>query len=442
MSLDNRCGHTEVQNEQKCCDSSLPEQNHSYANMLKVLDACAEKLGVCWDDYVPLRYPERELTVSIPVEMDDGHVKVFTGYRVQHSSVRGPCKGGLRYSSDVDLDEVRTLAALMTWKCAVVNIPYGGAKGGVQCDPTKLSSQELMRITRRYTAMILPLIGPEKDIPAPDVNTNAQIMGWIMDTYSAFKGFTVPGVVTGKPIEIGGSLGREDATGRGVLFTINQIALKKGIDLNKASFAVQGFGKVGEAIARLLYQEGYRVVAISDISGGIYKEDGLDILDLSDYVKKNPSHLIEGYKAEGISSLANQELLTLGVDILVPSARENQITEDNAGDIKAKIIVEAANGPTTPEADQILNEKGITVVPDILSNAGGVVVSYLEWVQNIQCLMWDEKKVNSFLQEIMERSFQEVWEFHEQNKVPMREAAYMLALDRTIKARKIRGNFP
>lgn len=263
-----------------------------------------------------------------------------------------------------------------------------------------------------------------------------------MDTYSAFKGFTVPGVVTGKPVEIGGSLGREDATGRGVLFTINQIALKKGIDLNKASFAVQGFGKVGEAIARLLYQEGYRVVAISDISGGIYKEDGLDILDLSNYVKKNPSHLIEGYKAEGISSLANQELLTLGVDILVPSARENQITEDNAGDIKAKIIVEAANGPTTPEADQILNEKGITVVPDILSNAGGVVVSYLEWVQNIQCLMWDEKKVNSFLQEIMERSFQEVWEFHEQNKVPMREAAYMLALDRTIKARKIRGNFP
>lgn len=431
----------EIQKKQNYSSSFL-EQNHSYANMLSILDTCAEKLGVCWDDYAPLRYPERELTVSIPVEMDDGHIKIFVGYRVQHSSVRGPCKGGLRYSSDVDLDEVRTLAALMTWKCAVVNIPYGGAKGGVQCDPGELSSRELMRITRRYTAMILPLIGPQKDVPAPDMNTNAQVMGWIMDTYSMFKGFTVPGVVTGKPIEIGGSLGREEATGRGVLFTINQIALKKGVDLRRASFAVQGFGKVGGIVARLLYQEGYRIVAISDVSGGIYKEDGLDIMDVSNYVKENPSHLIEGYRAEGVLPLTNQELLTLEVDILVPAARENQITEDNAGDIKARIIVEAANGPITPEADQILSERSIIVVPDILSNAGGVVVSYLEWVQNIQSLMWDERKVNSFLRKIMERSFQEVWELQEQKQVTLREAAYMLALDRTIKARKIRGNFP
>jgi len=443
LTLDNSCYGNAAEDQQgQNYDRSFLEENHSYRNMLSTLDACAKKMGVCWDDYLPLRYPERELTVSIPVEMDDGHIKIFVGYRVQHSSVRGPCKGGIRYAPDVNLDEVRTLAALMTWKCALVNIPYGGAKGAVQCDPGELSSRELMKITRRYTAMILPLIGPEKDIPAPDVNTNSQIMAWIMDTYSAFQGFTVPEAVTGKPIEIGGSLGREEATGRGVLFTINQIARTKGIDLKKASFAIQGFGKVGRTIAQLLYQEGYRIVAVNDISGGIYKEEGLDIADLSNHVRENPSHLIEGYKAEGISSITNQELLTSEVDILIPAARENQITEDIAKDVKAKIIVEAANGPTTPEGDQILNEKGVVVVPDILSNAGGVVVSYLEWVQNLQALMWEERKVNAFLRKIMEKSFQDVWELQEQKKTTLREAAYMLALERTIKARKIRGTFP
>ncbi|QPM67769.1 Glu/Leu/Phe/Val family dehydrogenase [Atribacter laminatus] len=413
-----------------------------YENMLQLLDSAADQLGLSPDDYISLRSPERELTVSFPVEMDDGHIEMFTGYRVQHSSSRGPCKGGLRYAPDVTIDEVKALAAWMTWKCAVVNIPYGGAKGAVRCDPSKLTKKELMQITRRYTAMILPLIGPEKDIPAPDLNTNADVMGWIMDTYSMFKGFCVPGVVTGKPIEIGGSLGRREATGSGVAFVTNEIAKKMNIDLTQSSAAIQGFGNVGQAAAYLLNKEGCRIVAISDISGSFYREEGLNIQDMIEYTNHHPHHLLEGYQAPGITTINNQDLLSLKVDFLIPAAKENQITSENAGKIQAKAIVEAANGPTTFNADTILNERNIIVVPDILANAGGVVVSYFEWVQNIQSLMWDENEVNDLLLKIMNKAFNEVWSLHMKYHSSLRMAAYMLALNRVVKAKKMRGIFP
>jgi len=413
-----------------------------YENMLQLLDSAAEQLGLDLDDYISLRYPERELTVSLPVEMENGHIEMFTGYRVQHSSSRGPCKGGLRYSPDVTIDEVKALAACMTWKCAVVNIPYGGAKGAVRCDPSKLSRNELMKITRRYTAMILPLIGPEKDIPAPDINTDPDVMGWIMDTYSMFKGFCVPGVVTGKPIEIGGSLGRKEATGSGVTFITNEIAKKMNIDLTHSSVAVQGFGNVGQAVAYLLDREGCCIVAVSDISGSFFKKEGLNIPEMIEYTNHHPHHLLEGYTAPGVVAITNQDLLSLKVDFLIPAAKENQITSENADKIQAKVIVEAANGPTTFNADKILNEKNIIVVPDILANAGGVVVSYFEWVQNIQSLMWDENEVNALLLKIMSKAFNEVWDLHMQYHNSLRMAAYMLALNRVVRAKKMRGIFP
>ena len=412
-----------------------------YQNMLDVLDEAATNLGYTYNDYVTLRYPERELTVAVPVEMDDGRVEVFTGYRIQHSSSRGPCKGGIRFHPDVNPDEVKALAAWMTWKCAVVNIPYGGAKGGVQVDPTQLSKKELMRLTRRYTAAILPILGPEKDhIPAPDVNTNAAVMGWIMDTYSMFMGYPVPGVVTGKPIEIGGSLGRHEATGRGVSIITDEIAFRKGIDLQKCSIAIQGFGNVGGTTAKIFYDKGYRVIAVSDFSGGIFNHNGLDIGDVANFVSQSGS--LREYSAKGVTAISNQELLTLDVDILIPAALENQIDENIANDIKAKIVVEGANGPTTVEADKILSEKDVTLVPDILANAGGVVVSYFEWVQNLQAIFWDEHEVNSMLKKIMLRSFDEVYRLSSEKKVSLRMASYMLALDRVVKAKKIRGIFP
>lgn len=421
---------------------SEPSSPSLYESLVAFLDKVAEKLHLRPADYLPLRYPERELIVSFPVIMDDGRVEVFTGYRVQHSSARGPCKGGIRYSPEVTLDEVRTLAAQMTWKCAVANIPYGGAKGAVRCDPTKLSQEEIMRITRRYTAMILPLIGPERDIPAPDINTNPSVMGWIMDTYSVFRGYPVPGVVTGKPLEIGGTVGRKDATGRGVALIVKEIALREGIDLKKAKIAIQGFGNVGKAVACFLSRLGCRVVAVSDISGGVYGEEGIDVEELTIYVESHPQHLIEGYTARGVYPISNKELLTLDVDILVPAACERQITGEVAEKTRARIIVEGANSPTTFEADQILGQRGVTVVPDILANIGGVVVSYLEWVQNIQSLMWRETEVVALLEQIMTRSFQEVWRIHKGEGVPLRMAAYMLALSRVAEARKIRGIFP
>jgi glutamate dehydrogenase (NAD(P)+) len=411
-----------------------------FEEMLSVLDMAAERLGFSLSDYNALRYPERELKVAVPVEMDDGTIRIFEGYRIQHSSSRGPCKGGIRFHQDVDLDEVKALAALMTLKCAVVNIPYGGAKGAVQVNPAELSKRELNRLTRRYTAAILPLIGPERDIPAPDVNTDAQIMGWIMDTFSMFKGYAVPGVVTGKPIEIGGSLGRKEATGRGVSIVTDEIAFRQGIAMQKAKIAVQGFGNVGRTAAQIFFEKGYTVVGISDVSGGIYNNKGLNIEELAKYadVKKT----IKGYSEKGSCEITNEDLLELDVDILIPAALENQITEEIARKVKARIIVEGANGPTTIEADKILNEKGIIVVPDILSNSGGVVVSYFEWVQNLQAIFWDEHEINSMLKKIMIKSFEDVYALAQENNVTLRISAYMVALDRVVKAKKIRGIFP
>lgn len=411
-----------------------------FQNMLDVLDEAAGHLGYACGDYAVLRSPERELTVAVPIEMDDGSVKVFTGYRIQHSSSRGPCKGGIRYHQDVSLNEVKALAAWMTWKCAVVNIPYGGAKGGIQANPSQLSEKELEKLTRRYTAAILPILGPEKDIPAPDVNTNAKIMGWIMDTYSMFKGYAVPGVVTGKPLEIGGSLGRKEATGRGVVIITEETAFRKGLDMQKCSIAVQGFGNVGGTAARLFYDKGYRVAAVSDITTGLYNPDGLNIADVMNYAAHAGS--LKGYSAKGVKELTNEEVLTLDTDILVPAAMENQITGAVAKNIKAKIIVEGANGPTTVEADKVLSGSGVTLVPDILANAGGVVVSYFEWVQNLQAIFWEEHEINSMLKKVMLRSFDEVYKIHLDKQVSLRMAAYMLALDRVVKAKKIRGIFP
>lgn len=412
-----------------------------YCNMLEIMEKAADILGLDGSDYVTLKYPERELKVAIPVRMDDGSVKVFEGYRVQHSSLRGPCKGGIRYHEDVNIDEVKALAAWMTLKCAVVNIPYGGAKGGIKVNPQELSKGELERLTRRYTAMIIPLIGPEKDIPAPDVNTNSEIMGWIMDTYSMFRGYAVQGVVTGKPIEIGGSLGRGDATGRGVMLVTREILHRMGIPILGAKVAVQGMGNVGGTAARLLSEQGCSIVAVSDKSGGLYKKDGLDIKAIAEYLKTS-GNLLENYHIDGAVHISNKELLCCDCDVLVPAAMENQINEEIASDVRAHIIVEGANGPTTAEADQILDSKGICVVPDILSNSGGVVVSYFEWVQNIQSLTWDEIEVNSTLEKIMIRAFNEVWDKTQQDKTSMRLGAYMVALNRIVNAKKFRGIFP
>jgi glutamate dehydrogenase (NAD(P)+) len=412
-----------------------------YQNMLDVLDGAANKLGLTYDDYVTLRSPERELAVSIPVVMDDGHTEVFQGYRVQHSSTRGPCKGGIRFHPKADLDEVKALAAWMTWKCAVVNIPYGGAKGSVKCDPATMTEAELRKLTRRYTAMILPILGPEKDVPAPDVNTDARVMAWIMDTYSMFKGYAVPSVVTGKPLELGGSLGRTEATGRGVMLTLVTLLGKLGLKKENMTVAVQGFGNVGSIGARLLQEQGFKVVAISDAFGALYKKEGLDIQAAIEYSGNN-KRMLKGYNEDGIQLITNEELLALDVDIIVPAALENQINKDNAAKVRAKIIVEGANGPTTKEADEILAEKGVIIVPDILANAGGVVVSYFEWVQNEQSFMWDEEHVNSNLEKMMKRAFEEVWKTHVESAVPLRMAAYMVALNRVVKAKKLRGVFP
>lgn len=413
-----------------------------YEDMLKVLDNAAKMLGLEEKEYIVLKYPERELKVSIPVEMDDGSTKVFEGYRIQHSSSRGPCKGGIRYHQDVNIDEVKALAAWMSFKCAVVNIPYGGGKGAVKVNPGEISKNELKRLTRRYTAMILPIIGPERDIPAPDVNTNAEVMGWIMDTYSMFKGYTVPGVVTGKPIEVGGSLGRKEATGRGVMFMAKEILHRLGLPVIGTRVAIQGMGNVGGTAAKLLYNEGCKIIAVSDVSGGIFCETGLNIPLVQEYLNSGSGALLKDYNAPGVVHITNNEVLTSNVDVLIPAAMENQINVEIAPEIRARIIVEGANGPTTVEADKILEQDGKVVVPDILANAGGVVVSYFEWVQNIQSLMWDEEEVNRTLEKIMIRSFNEVWEKKKEKDTTMRMGAYMVAIDRIVKAKKIRGVFP
>jgi glutamate dehydrogenase (NAD(P)+) len=412
-----------------------------YDNMLQVLEQAAQKLGLTQNEYEAIKYPERELKVSIPVKMDNGDIRVFEGYRVQHSSSRGPCKGGIRYHEEVDIDEVKALAAWMTFKCAVVNLPYGGAKGAVKVDPKTLSQEELERLTRRFTTAILPIIGPEKDIPAPDVNTDAEIMGWIMDTYSMLHGYAVPGVVTGKSIDIGGSLGRTEATGRGVSIVTGELLRYLNMPEKGAKVAIQGMGNVGSVTAKLLYEMGYKIVAVSDVSGGLYHAEGLDIPAIVSYMMANKKSL-EGYTATGIKKISNQELLTGECDILIPCALQNQITKTIADSIQAKCIVEGANGPTSVDADAILSKKGIIILPDVLANAGGVIVSYFEWVQNIQELTWEEDQINDTLKKIMVRSFGQVLDIVKEHQVSFRIAAYMLAVSKLAKAKKIRGVFP
>jgi glutamate dehydrogenase (NAD(P)+) len=412
-----------------------------YDNVIAIIRDASTKLGLSENEYIEFMYPERELKVSVPVRMDDGSVKVFEGYRVQHSSLRGPCKGGIRYHQDTDENEVKALAAWMTFKCAVVGLPYGGAKGGITVDPTKLSRGELERLTRRFTMAIAPIIGPEQDIPAPDVNTNAEIMGWIMDTYSAMKGYSVPGVITGKPLDIGGSVGRPEATGRGITIITREILKKMNISVENMRVVVQGMGNVGSISAKMVHGLGAKIIAVSDVSDGLFKESGLDIPDILRFLSTR-GHLLKDYHVEGVKHINNQELLALDTDILIPAAMENQINGSNAANIKAKIIVEGANGPTTVEADKILNERGIIVVPDILANAGGVTVSYFEWVQNLQSFSWDEEEIYQRLERIMCKAFELVYEIHREKNVPLRTSAYMVALKKLGAAKKIRGVFP
>ncbi|MEG0911468.1 MAG: Glu/Leu/Phe/Val dehydrogenase [Ruthenibacterium sp.] len=419
----------------------MKKSYNPYDNMLADLRHAAKLLHYEEKDYITFEYPERELKVSVPVEMDDGSVRVFEGYRVQHSSLLGPCKGGMRYHPNVNIDEVKALAAWMTMKCAVVNIPYGGAKGGVCVDPATMSKKEMQRLTRRYTSMIMPIIGPMKDIPAPDVNTNAETMAIVMDTYSSMLGYAVPGVVTGKPVAIGGSVGRGEATGRGVMITACNTLKKLGMPIKGTRVAVQGFGNVGATAAKLLYECGCRIVALSDVTGGIVDQDGIDVPALCAYLKTENNRLCD-YCGGNATATDNYHVLTCDTDILVPAALENQLTAENAGDVKAKIIIEGANGPTSVEADEILQEKGVLLIPDILANAGGVVVSYFEWVQNIQYLKWDLNEVNTSLEKIMNDAFEQVWELKEKTAVNPRMAAYMLALQRLVTVKKLRLIFP
>jgi glutamate dehydrogenase (NAD(P)+) len=402
-------------------------------------DLAAERLNLDPGLRLVLREPRREFTCHFPVHMDDGSVQVFTGYRVQHNLGRGPAKGGIRYHQDVTLDEVKALAMWMTWKCAVVGIPYGGGKGGVIVDPKRLSQKELEALTRRFFTEIEVLVGPEKDIPAPDVNTNAQIMAWMMDTYSMHAGFTVPGVVTGKPISLGGSEGRLEATARGTVFCIIEAARHNGIELPTASVAVQGFGNAGSIAAKLISEEGAKVVAVSDSTGGIHQPDGLDIPRVIAW--KSEHGTVQGFP--GAKDISNAEVLEVDCDILIPAALENQITAANAGNIKARIIAEAANGPTTPEADEILFKSWKTfMIPDILCNAGGVTVSYFEWVQDLNRDHWSEQVVNEKLKEIMVRAFSEVLAVARREQIDMRTAAYLLAVKRVADAMDLRGLYP
>ncbi|MBZ5694075.1 MAG: Glu/Leu/Phe/Val dehydrogenase [Acidobacteriia bacterium] len=385
-----------------------------------------------------LRTPKRMLEVSIPTKMDNGQIKVFTGYRVQHNVARGPAKGGIRYHPAVTLDEVKALATWMTWKCATVNIPFGGGKGGVICDPKRMSKAELERMTRRYTSEILPVIGPEQDIPAPDVYTDSQTMAWIMDTYSMTKGYSTLGVVTGKPVSIGGSEGRSEATAHGCVVAIEEACKVKKMSLRGASVAIQGFGNAGSVTARLLAEKKARVVAISDSRGGVLNSRGIDPLKAMRY--KERSGTVVGMP--GTSRISNDDLLTMKCDILVPAALENVITLNNVDQIKAKIVAEAANGPTTPHADEVLVRKGIFVIPDILANAGGVTVSYFEWVQDLQSFFWPVAEVNAKLDSVMRRAFQEVHETARKNRTHMRTGAYVLAVGRVADATLVRGLFP
>ena len=415
-------------------DRFLNEENPFEAMMMR-FDRAAELLDLEPGIYKILRHPEKQLIISIPVLHDNGEVEVYTGYRVLYNTSRGPAKGGIRFDLNVTLEEVKALAAWMTWKCAVVNIPFGGSKGGVVCDPLRMSVAELERLTRRYTAGIMSVLGPDSDVPAPDVNTNERVMAWIMDTYSMRVGHTVTAVVTGKPVEMGGSLGRREATGRGVMICTKEALAHLGMPIKGTTVAVQGFGNVGSITAQLLQREGCTIVAIGDRSGALHNKNGVDVDDAVAWVKSHGT--LEGYAKGDV--ITNDELLTLDVDVLVPAALENVITTKNADKIRARIICEGANGPTTAAADAVLDEKGIFVIPDILANAGGVTVSYFEWVQDRGGYFWSEASVNERLTDIMTRSFHDVLKIATQHKVNLRTAAYMLAITRVSTVHKLRG---
>jgi glutamate dehydrogenase (NAD(P)+) len=412
---------------------------HTYRLAVAQFDQAAEAMRLDDNLRERLKVPQRSLVVSVPVRMDDGRVEVFTGYRVQHDSSRGPSKGGIRYHAEVNLGEVAALAMWMTWKCALVDLPYGGAKGGVRVNPKQLSRAELQRLTRRYASEIFPLIGPEQDIPAPDVGTDAQVMAWIMDTYSQQIGYAAPGVVTGKPLVIGGSLGREEATGRGVAYVTFEALRQLKLDLERATVAIQGFGNVGSHTASILEQCGAKVVAVSDVSGGIYSARGLKIAELLAHYRKNGQSLRDIKMGDAIT---NEELLELDCTVLVPAALSEQITERNAGRLRCRILAEGANGPTTLEADRILTDKGVFIIPDILANSGGVIVSYFEWVQDVQRFFWKAKDIQDRLQDLITNAFQRTLHFATEKKTTMRMAALMNGIDKVAQAHLLRGLYP
>jgi glutamate dehydrogenase (NAD(P)+) len=409
-----------------------------YQTTVRQLDQVAERLRLDHDIHERLRYPRRVLTVSIPVRMDSGRTEVFIGYRVHHNTVLGPTKGGLRYAADVNLGEVTALAMLMSWKCALMSLPYGGAKGGVRCSPRDLSRTELEHLTRRYTAEIMLVIGPDLDIPAPDLGTDEQTMAWMMDTYSMTQGRTVPGVVTGKPLLIGGSAGRREATGRGIVYCLYQAARRLGQELRGRRVVVQGFGNVGGVAARLLWREGAIIAGVSDFKGGIWNPSGLDVSQLERFVAETGS--VAGFP--GVDAMTNTEILEQPCDILIPAAIGSQIHGGNAERIKATIVAEGANGPTTPDADRILRDRGITVIPDILANAGGVVVSYFEWVQGLQYYFWRESEITARLQEVMTRAFNRVWGAANKEGTDLRTAALIEGIRRVAEGYRIRGLYP
>jgi glutamate dehydrogenase (NAD(P)+) len=415
----------------------IPDKENPFESMMKRFDKAAEILQLERGVYDFLKTPALQVIVSIPIQMDDGRIEVFEGYRVIHNYALGPAKGGIRYAPDVTLDEVKALAAWMTWKCAVMDIPFGGAKGAVKCDPRKLTKVELEKITRRYTANLLDIIGPDKDIPAPDLNTDEQIMAWIMDTYSMHVRRTERAVVTGKPLILGGSPGRREATGRGVMIVTLAAMEKLKLKPKKSTAVVQGFGNVGSVSAKLLAEKGLKIIAISDITGGYYNKKGIDIEKAIQYVQKNPERTLEGF--DGGEKITNEELFELECDVLIPAAREDQITKNNAPNIKAKLIVEGANGPATASADPILEEKGILVVPDIVANAGGVTVSYFEWVQDRMGYYWTAEMVNERLERMMLSAFENVYNTAKKYNVSLRLGAYILAVDKVAKTLKIRG---
>jgi glutamate dehydrogenase (NAD(P)+) len=411
------------------------DEKNPFEAMSERFDRAAQLLNLEEDLYKVMRVPSREIKVYIPIKMDSGHIEVFEGFRVQHNFARGPAKGGIRYAPDVNLDEVKALSAWMTWKCAVVNVPFGGGKGGIICNPQQMSQGELERLTRRYTAELIDFIGPDKDVPAPDMNTNEQTMAWIMDTYSMHARHTVNAVVTGKPVGLGGSLGRREATGRGVMFCVNEAIKRYDLTPQQTTVVVQGSGNVGGIGAELMHEQGYKIIAISDVSGGIYNRNGIDIPVALAHLKATKT--FDGL--EGVEKVGNAELLEIECDVLAPCATENQITSENAARLKCKILAEGANGPTTPKADKILHEKGVFVIPDILANAGGVTVSYFEWVQDRMGYFWREDEVNQRLEEKMVSSFNEVVGYAEKHSVDMRTASYMLAIDRVAYDTRMRG---